>query len=218
MQPTLSSTTSLSAGMERYAEDSPPELLLIICTDPNLDSRLLDQFRREPLLVWRRTGPVVPPYEPDHREVEEAMDHAITKLGVKEIAICGHLPSEPLRALISEDAPSEASQRNSFLYYAQSIRQIVQEKYGQLQGDQLLQAVVEENVLVQMANLRTYPSVLAGMASGKLRLHSWLYDADEDELYGHGFTQCLFLNRYQEFAQPEQGSLPYLDPCDIYLA
>ena len=218
MQLSHRSTIALPAGMQRYGKDSPPELLLIICTDAKLDSLLLPRFCRAPLLVWRSTGPVVPPYGPDQQEVEKAIDHALSELGVKEIAICGHLPNEPLQTLISDEETIGPSLRNDFLYYVQSMRLVVQEKYGQLQGDELVQAIVEENVLMQMANLRTYPAVLAGMANGKLRLHRWLYDADEDELYSYGPAQSLFLNRFEEFAQSEHGSLPYLDPCDIYLA
>jgi len=205
-------------SMERYAKDSPPEALLITCTDPILDSRLLAQFRSEPLLVWRSTGPVVPPYGSRYLDVESILDHAVTELGVKEIAVCGHLPSEPLQTLIANEAPLEGPKEDPCLYYTRSARRIVQEKYGRLRPDKLLQALVEEHVFVQMANLRTYPPVLAGMADGNLRLHSWIYYADEDELYGHGPSQSLFLNRIEQFAQPAQRPLPYLDPCDIYLA
>ena len=205
-------------SMERYAEDSPPEALLITCTDPILHSRLLAEFRSEPLLVWRSTGPVVPPYGSGHLEVESVIDHAVTELGAKEIAICGHLPNEPLRTLIANEAPLRGPNEDPCLYYARSARWIVQEKYGRLQPDELLQAMVEEYVLVQVANLRTYPAVLAGMAGGNLRVHSWIYDADEDELYGHGPSQSLFLNRIKKFAQPARCPLPHIDPCDIYLA
>ena len=218
MQQDRTITGKLSPRAERYIEDSPPEVLLITCTDPILDSRLLAQFRSEPLLVWRSTGPVVPPYGSGYLEVESVIDHAVTELGAKEIAICGHLPSEPLQTLIANEAPMEGPEEDPCLYYARSTRWIVQEKYGRLQPGELLQAVVEENVLVQMANLRTYPAVLAGMAGGNLRLHSWIYDTNTGELYGHGPSQSLFLNRIKQFARPAQHPLPYLDPCDIYLA
>lgn len=218
MRQDLTIAGSQPRNMERYAEDSPPEALLITCTDPILDSRLLAQFRSEPLLVWRSTGSVVPPYGSGYLEAESIIDHAVTELGAKEIAICGHLPSEPLQTLIANEAPLEGPKENPCLYYARSARRIVQEKYGWLQPDKLLQAIVEENVLVQMANLRTYPAVLAGMAGSNLRLHSWIYDADTDELYGHGPSQSLFLNRIKQFARPAQRPLPSLDPCDIYLA
>ena len=101
------------SSMERFAEDSPPEALLITCTDPILDSRLLAQFRSEPSVLWRSTGPVVPPYGSGHLEVESVIDHAVTELGAKEIAICGHLPNEPLRTLIANEAPLRGPDRKS---------------------------------------------------------------------------------------------------------
>ena len=205
-------------GLERYAQDSAPEALLITCTDPILDSRLLARFRSEPLLVWRSTGPIVPPYGMGHQHVEKAIDHAVAVLGAKEIAICGHLPSESLRALVGSDAPLEGPTEDPCLYYARATRRIVLEKYGRLKPDELLQAMVEENVFVQMANIRTYPAVLVGLARGHLKLHSWIYDVEKDELYAHGSSQSLFLNRINRLARPARRRPPHIDPCDIYLA
>jgi len=39
-----------------------------------------------------------------------------------------------------------------------------------------LEVCIAENVLVQIENLRTHPSVLAALATGKLRLHAWVYE------------------------------------------
>jgi carbonic anhydrase len=36
--------------------------------------------------------------------------------------------------------------------------------------------MVHENVIAQLANLRTHPSVAAALAQGRLRLHGWVYD------------------------------------------
>lgn len=204
--------------IERYAAESPPVALLITCTDTILDSRLLAQFRSEPLIVWRSTGPVVPPYGSGDLEAEHVVDLAVTELGAKEIAICGHVPSRPLQSLIAGKASREEPDEPDRYFYADAARRIVQEKYGPLDPDRLLGAVAEENVLLQMANLRTYPAVLAGLAGGHLALHSWLYDAEEDELYGYGSSQSVFLSRFKRFTQAEQPPLPCLDPCDIYLA
>lgn len=218
MQQHHTGKSSLLHGMECYAADSAPEALLITCTDPILDSRLLAQFRSKPLLVWRSTGPVVLPYGSGHREMENTIDNAVTGLGVKEIAICGHLPTNPPQDVTVDEAPLEGPKENPWLYYTQSARRIVQEKYGQLQPDEQHQAMVEENVLAQMANLRTYPAVLAGMSCGSLRLHSWIYDADDGGLYGHYPQQSRFLNRVMQIAQPKQSPPSGIDPTDIYLA
>lgn len=202
-------------SLERFAQDCPPEAFLIICTDPILDSSLLVQFRSEPLLVWRSTGPVVPPYGTGHQYAESAIEDAVIGLGVKEIAICGHLPVEsPGR----NEASLEGTADDPCFWFPRTTRRIVQEKYGRLKPDELLQAMVEENVFVQMANLRTYPAVLTGLARGDVKLHSWIYDVDKDELYGHGPSQSVFLNRIKRAGRPSQRLLSCLNPCDIYLA
>ncbi|HXG08197.1 MAG TPA: carbonic anhydrase [Gemmataceae bacterium] len=207
-----------TSRLERYAPHSPPEALLVTCTDPILDSSLLAQFRPEPLLVWRSTGPVVPPYGTGHRDLENAIDHAVAELGVKEIAICGHLPCDRLRALLGKEALGEGPVTDPSLDNVRTTRRIVQEKYGHLKLDELLPAIVEENVFVQMAHLRTYPAVLTGLARGKLQLHSWIYDANKDELYGYNPNRSLLLNRIKRLTRPAKRPLPCLDPCDIYLA
>ena len=40
----------------------------------------------------------------------------------------------------------------------------------------LLRALTEENVLLQLQHLRTHPGVAAGLATGKIRLHGWIYN------------------------------------------
>ena len=218
MRSNQSTPTLLPAGIERYVPDAPPELLLIACTDPVLDAHLLPRFCRRPLLVWRSTGPVVPPYGPEHQELAEALDEVLNRLAVKEIAICGHLPNKALEAIVANQAAGEESTNDAFHHYVQSIRPRVQKKHGPLDPDQLIEAITEENIFVQMANLRTYPSVLTGMANGKLRLHSWFFDANEDQLYAHGTTESYFLSRFEEFSQPASRALAQMSPCDMYLA
>ena len=205
-------------GLRRYGEESAPEALLIVCNDPILDSRLLAQFESEPVLVWRNTGPVVPPCGTGHEDVEAAIHLAVVRFGVREIAICGHLPSQPMRRLLEEDGAPDAVPADLPRYYAQTTRRLVQEKYGQLEGDALLGAVVEENVFLQLANLRTYPAVVAALARSYLMLNAWIYDCDQDELYRHGHGPSQLPDRIRRSSRRTTRPAPYLDPCDIYLA
>ena len=36
--------------------------------------------------------------------------------------------------------------------------------------------MVRENVIAQLANLRTHPSVALALVEGRVRLHGWVYD------------------------------------------
>ncbi len=44
-----------------------------------------------------------------------------------------------------------------------------------LEGPAQVQALVEQNVRTQLANLATHPAVAARLASGQLALHGWVY-------------------------------------------
>lgn len=39
-------------------------------------------------------------------------------------------------------------------------------------------AIVEENVLLQMQHLQTYPAVQEAVRAGRVQLHGWVYDIE----------------------------------------
>lgn len=41
-----------------------------------------------------------------------------------------------------------------------------------------LNSLVRENVIAQLANIKTHPSVALATAQGRLRLHGWVYDIE----------------------------------------
>jgi carbonic anhydrase len=54
-----------------------------------------------------------------------------------------------------------------------------------LEADAVVQALVEENVRLQLTHLRTHPAVAARVAQGRLHLQGWVYDI------GHGKVSVL---------------------------
>lgn len=201
--------------LQRFGNSPKPEALLIACNDPVLDSTLFSQLQSEPMVVWRSPGPVVPPFGVHENDVAGVLDHAVSELGVREIAICGHLPNETIRNAGDENGAEAEDPRGR---YVNTLRRIVTDRYGRLEAETLFKAMVEENVFTQTANLRTYPVVLQGLSDGSLKLHNWIYDADRDELYGHSPDQSGFVERMQRRSKPASELRPFLDPCNIYLA
>jgi carbonic anhydrase len=49
---------------------------------------------------------------------------------------------------------------------------------GHEDGDVKLSALVRENVVAQLANLKTHPSVALALDQAKLDLHGWVYDIE----------------------------------------
>ncbi|MBM4070352.1 MAG: hypothetical protein FJ271_15565 [Planctomycetes bacterium] len=204
-----------------------PRAMLITCTDSLLDEHLLPRLRDEPLMVWRTSGHVVPPYGAGHGDAEEAIDDAVRRSGVREIIMCGHLSCHALQTLMHHESHQSHQSHESHeshkahgdcLQFARPAQRIAEDKYGRLPREQLLQAMIEENVFLQMTHLRTYPVVRDGLARGTLMLHSWIYDHDTDEIYGYEPGESALLRRMRGKGRPSRQLLPYIDPCEIYLA
>lgn len=204
------------SAFQRNGRTSEPVALLIACSDPILDSTLLEQLKSQPMVVWRNRGPIVPPYGSGHQDAAAVLEHAISDLGVREIVICGHLPNDMLR--ISERTADSVADDGPATNYVAAIRRMAEARYQHLDADEFFMAMMEESVFSQMANLRTYPAVLAGLAEGQLKLHNWIYDARKDELYGHSPVKSRILDRMRQSTEPASHLRPFLNPCDIYLA
>ena len=48
-----------------------------------------------------------------------------------------------------------------------------------------LMATVEENVLVQLEHVQTYPSVAAALATKTLNLHGWVYEFETGQVFDY---------------------------------
>ena len=80
----------------------------------------------------------------------------------------------------------------SWLSHADATRRIIRENYKHLDGAPLLTATIEENVLVQLENLRTLPAVAARLARGDLHLHGWVYKLETGEVFAFDFESGQF--------------------------
>jgi carbonic anhydrase len=83
-----------------------------------------------------------------------------------------------MKALRDPESPSLASMPTvkSWLRNADAALGVVRAKYPNSSGDHMTRALIEENVLLQIQHLRTHPGVAAGLASGTVRLHGWIYN------------------------------------------
>ena len=60
----------------------------------------------------------------------------------------------------------------------------MKENYKHLEnGAPRLTATIEENVLVQLENLRTHPSVAAALQRTALNLHGWVYKFETGQVF-----------------------------------
>ncbi len=89
-----------------------------------------------------------------------------------------------------------------YLKHAESTRRIIEENHSQVTDPQLrLALAVEENVLVQLENLRTHPSVAAAIGRGDLKLHGWVYKFESGEVLAFHPDESRF-QPLEDFSPP----------------
>ncbi len=174
-------------------QDQTPETLFITCSDSRISPNLITQTQPGELFILRNVGNLIPPYE-SMGGMAAGIEFAVTSLQVKDIIICGHSNCGAMRALLEPEQLGELPATRAWLAHARATERIIWESYGHLKGHELLHATVEENVLVQLENLRSHPAVAKAMASGMLHLHAWVYKIETGEVFAFDPTRGQYVS------------------------
>ena len=179
---------------KHMSEGQKPAALFITCSDSRVNPNLITQTEPGELFIVRNAGNIVPPYGAANGGEGAAIEYAVGALNVTDIIVCGHSHCGAMDALLNSEKAADLPQVAAWLSHAETTRRIIKENYTHLKDEKLLTATVEENVLVQLENLRTHPLVAARLAAGKLRLHGWVYKIDTGEVFGYDPAHCQFLS------------------------
>ena len=192
---------------ERLAEGQHPLALFITCSDSRVDPNLLTQTKPGELFILRTAGNIVPPYGSVFGGEAATIEYAVAALKIKDIVICGHSHCGAMSGLLQPESLEKLPAVKSYLQHSESTRRIVEENYAHLTDpEQRLTLTVEENVLVQLENLRTHPSVAAALGRGELKLHGWVYQFETGEVFAFHPDNNAFL--------PIEESAPALSSPD----
>ncbi len=162
---------------ETLVEGQNPRALFIACSDSRIDPIRLTQTKPGGLFIQRTAGNIVPPYGAINGGEAATIEYAVSALKVKDIILCGHSHCGAMSGLLHPDKIEKMPAVQAVLTHAEATRRIVEENYTHLkEEDKRLTLTVEENVLVQLENLRTHPSVAAALGRKELKLHGWVYE------------------------------------------
>lgn len=165
------------------AQKQAPDAIFITCSDSRVVPSLLTQTDPGQLYIVRNAGNIVPPVN-EHQGGEEAsIEFAVTHLGVRHIIVCGHSQCGAMKGLLNPDTLSEMPAVERWLSHADKTKKILQENYGPLQPEDLLNVAVQENVLVQLENLRSLPCVARKIWKREIELHGWVYEIESGDVY-----------------------------------
>ncbi|MBX9947801.1 MAG: hypothetical protein K2Y39_01430, partial [Candidatus Obscuribacterales bacterium] len=115
------------------------------------------------------------------------IEFAIAALGVKDIIVCGHSFCGAVKGLLNLESIKNLPSVVSWLSHAEATRRIIEENYkdADLSEEDRLNIAIQENVLVQLENLRTHPAVAVKLARGEINLHGWTYKIESGQVFSY---------------------------------
>jgi len=178
---------------EQLSEGQAPSTLFITCSDSRIVPNLFTQTGPGELFTLRNAGNIVPPYGASNGGESPTIEYAVSVLGVQHIIVCGHSGCGAITALLHPETVGDLPAIRAWLTQAEATRRIVNENYSELTGEARLNVAVQENVLVQIENLETHPSVRARLGRGELTLHAWVYKIETGQVFALSAEERRFL-------------------------
>jgi carbonic anhydrase len=189
---------------EQLSHGQHPRILFVTCSDSRIDPNLITQADIGELFVIRNAGNIIPPFGATNGGEGAAVEYAIAALGIEQVIVCGHSHCGAMKGLLKM---SQLADKMPLVYewlkQAEATRRLILENYDHVQGEDLLQITVAENVLTQLENLATYPVIRSRLHQGRLSLHGWIYLIESGEVLSYDPAVHDFVNLEDRTNSPE---------------
>ena len=161
-----------------------PKALMISCADSRVVPELIMQAQPGDLFVCRNAGNIVPPFATQNGGVSSTVEYAVMALGVRDIIVCGHSDCGAMKALSQPGSLDGMPNVAAWLRHSSAATHVVETCYDGIEEKDRVRAISLENVVAQLAHLRTHPSVAAALARGEMSLHGWFVDIHAGQILG----------------------------------
>jgi carbonic anhydrase len=180
---------------ETLANGQSPLALFVTCSDSRIDPNRLTQTKPGELFILRTAGNIIPPYGAVFGGEAATIEYAVAALQVKDVIVCGHSHCGAMGGLLKPESVAKMPAVRAYLEHAEATRRIITENYADVEDpEKRLTLAVEENVLVQLENLRTHPAVAAALSRGEVKLHGWVYKFETGEVFAFNPDKGQFLS------------------------
>jgi carbonic anhydrase len=157
-------------------EGQKPHTLFITCADSRIDPEMITQSGPGEIFVSRNIGNIVPSYGDMMGGVSAIIEYAVAALQVHHVVVCGHTECGAMIGLLHPDKLEKLPVVKSWLRNGDAALAVAETRKTGPDDHAALEALIEENVLLQLHHLQTHPSVAGRMAQGSLALSGWVYD------------------------------------------
>lgn len=166
-------------------EGQNPDILFITCSDSRIIPSSITHAEYGDLFCIRNAGNIIPPYDSSPSGEAATIEYALKVLQIKEIIVCGHSQCGAMQGLLSPPSESQLPAVSSWLHHAKPAINKVHEHHPELEegAPSKLIYTTQENILLQIENLKTHPAVREKLKNNELLLHGWFYDIKSGEIF-----------------------------------
>jgi len=161
---------------QRLASGQAPLALFLTCADSRIVPSLMTNTGPGELFIERNPGNLVPVYEESSVGVSASIEYAIAALGVRHVIICGHSDCGAVHGIMDPAKLNAMPAVTRWLRHGQEARRRLECDGGPGDGPARMHRLTRLNVVVQMENLLTHPSVQAALARDALQIHGCVFD------------------------------------------
>lgn len=163
------------------SEPQRPHTLVIACADSRVDVESITSSGPGKVFVTRNIGNMVPSYGEFIGSVTAVIEYAVTGLGVGHVVICGHSDCGAMKSLLNPASTNGLPNVRRWLTNGEAAQRVAETIPVESKEDQL-RVLTEQNVLMQLAHLRTHPAVAGAIARRQLTVSGWIYDIGSGEI------------------------------------
>jgi carbonic anhydrase len=175
------------------AEGQAPKYLFITCADSRVSPEMVFGIEPGNMAIARSLGSMVPPAGSENNGITATIEYAVEILGVRHAIIFCHSNCGSVRSALAPGGLKKLPYAQTWMEYvrtAANYRQPLDPNDGK---NAELNALAKGNVLAQLANLRTQPSVAKALTEGRLNVHGWYYDIESGRVERYDEAQKRFV-------------------------
>jgi carbonic anhydrase len=172
---------------EKLAENGQrPETLFITCCDSRVVPNLITSASPGELFIVRNVGNIVPSMDRGVLGgVSAAIEYAVEVLDVGHVIVCGHTNCGAIDAILHPERVGHLPFVSRWLAESARIPKLIEERYGYLEGEARMTAAVEENVLIQLENLRSFKFIARRLDAGVLKMSGWVFKIATGDVFDY---------------------------------
>ena len=171
-----------------------PETLFITCCDSRVVPTLITSAAPGELFIVRNVGNIVPSVGRGVLGgVSAAIEYAVEILEVGHVIVCGHTNCGAIQAILEPERVKHLPFVSRWLAESERIPSLIAERYGYLEGEGRMTAAVQENVLVQLENLRSFQFVARRLDAGTLKMSGWVFKIATGDIFDYDPVTGQFL-------------------------